>query len=1023
VRAALELVEAVGALDGQLRLRAGVLSGEAAVTIGASGEGMVAGDLVNTASRLQSAAPPGSVLVGESTYHATREAIAYESAGEHDLKGKSLSMAAWRALRVVAGRGGFGRAEGIEPPFVGRDAELRQLKELLDTVTREQKAWLASIIGQPGIGKSRLVWELEKYVDGLVQVVFWHQGRSPAYGEGITFWALGEMIRQRARIAENDDPATTTARLAEMLAEHVPDAAERGWIEPRLGALLGLGDAPSGDRSELFAAWRRLFELISEQGTTVLVFEDLQWADAGLVDFVESLLEWSRTRPIFVITLARPEILDRHPGWGAGGWNATSMRLEPLADSAMTELLAGIAPGLPEAAARRILERAEGVPLYAVETVRMLLDSGRLRRDGDHLELDGDLAELEVPTSLHALVAARLDGLDPADRSLLQDAAVLGQTFSLRAISALAGMAETDLEPRLSALVRREVLVRVTDPRSPERGQFAFVQAIIREVAEETLARRDRRARHVAAARYYEALGDDELAGLLANHYVEAYRASPQGPEAEAVASQARIALRAAAERAAALHSHEQAVAFLTQALAIAADDEERAALLERAATSNRSAGHLDEAEANLTQAVEIHRRRSDLHAAGLATARLGSVYLARGLPERAIEELRNGLEAMPDPDDPAVPPLLSELARGYMFVQEVEQALETVERALVTAARIGDVATVAEALTTKGPLLQYAGRHDEARTILAGVIAMAEKHGLPLTQMRAIYNLAGRMAGDDLLGAYRALLDGIELARRLGLRDWLVMCTDQASNGAFHIGEWDWVLERLEEFQAGPEVELGRTGIVERAAAILAYRGDFERADELMAQAASAAEGVTDVQARMSHRWSEHDIAMAAGRYLDSYEAAMELPELFRLTAEGAYAGASVAAILAGDAGRFDSALGEMRTAGDEGLLQRWGSAGFEALSALALAMSGRAEEAVPRLRRAMTQYAELGTVYYPGVMRMATAAVLGVEHPYGRQAADEARAIFTKLGASALLERLDEVLARKPVRAAAGA
>jgi class 3 adenylate cyclase/tetratricopeptide (TPR) repeat protein len=1018
VRAALELVEAVTALDAELQLRAGVLTGEAAVTIGATGEGMVAGDLVNTASRLQSAAPPGSVLVGESTYQATREAIAYESAGEQDLKGKSLPVEAWRALRIVAGRKGSGRAEGIEPPFVGRDAELRQLKELLDTVTREQKAWLVSVTGQPGIGKSRLAWEFEKYVDGLVQGVFWHQGRSPAYGEGITFWALGEMVRQRARIAENDDPATTAARLAEMLAEYVPDATERGWIEPRLEALLGLGDAPSGERSELFAAWRRLFELMSERDTTVLVFEDLQWADAGLVDFIESLLEWSRTRPILVITLARPEILDRHATWGAGQWNATSMRLEPLPEAAMTQLLAGIAPGLPERAVRRILERAEGVPLYAVETVRMLLDSGRLRREGDQLELVGDLVELEVPTSLQALVAARLDGLDPADRSLLQDAAVLGQTFSLPAISALAGFAEAELEPRLVGLVRREVLARVTDPRSPERGQFSFVQAIIREVAEETLARRDRRARHLAAARYYEQIGDDELAGVLANHYLEAYRASPPGPEAEAVGTQARLALRGAAERAAALHSHEQAVALLSQALSIAADAEERAALLEQAATSYQSAGHLDDAEANLREAVELHRQRDDLHAAGLATARLGSIYLAKGIPERAIDELRNGLEAMPDPDDPAVPQLLSELARGYMFVQQVDDALETVERALLAAGRIHDVATVLEALTTKGPLLEFAGRRDEGVTILTGVIRMAETHRLPLTQLRAIYNLAGRTWGDSPAAAHETTLEGIELARRLGMRDWLGMLVDQATSSGFHIGQWDWVLDRLEEFSESASVDLGRTGIVERSAVILAYRGDFAEAERLMAQAAAASEGVTDAQAHMSHRWSEHDIALAAGDYRRAYDAAMDLPEIFRLTAPAAYTAAGIAAVLAGDRGRYEDALSGLQATAAEKGLERWGRANLEAFIALHGAMTGGSAD-LARVRRALAQHRELESVYQEGVLRLATISALGAGHPHNQDLADEARQIFTRLGARALLDRLDELLPRKPVAA----
>ena len=214
VRAALELVDAVHTLGPAIQARAAVLTGEAAVTLAAQGQGMVAGDLVNTASRLQSVAPPGTVLVGEATKNAAEGAIAFQPAGEHALKGKDSPVPAWTALRVVAQRRGAGRSEALEPPFVGRGEELRQLKQLLHTTGRDPRIRLASVTGPAGIGKSRLVWELEKYTDGVLETIYWHRGRSPAYGEGITFWALGEMVRGRARLAETDDEATTRARIA-----------------------------------------------------------------------------------------------------------------------------------------------------------------------------------------------------------------------------------------------------------------------------------------------------------------------------------------------------------------------------------------------------------------------------------------------------------------------------------------------------------------------------------------------------------------------------------------------------------------------------------------------------------------------------------------------------------------------------------------------------------------------------------------------------------------------------------------
>ena len=564
VRAGLELVDAVKALGPGIEARAGVLTGEAAVTLGATNQGMVAGDLVNTASRLQSAAAPGTVLVGEATQRATSRAIAFEPAGEQVLKGKPLPVPAWRALRVVAERGGRNRSGTLEAPFVGRDDELRMLKDLFHATGREQRTRLVSVIAPAGFGKTRLAWEFTKYIDGLVEDVWWHDGRSPAYGEGITFWALGEMVRGRAGLVETDDEATTRIKLAETLAQHVPDEAERRWVESALLALLGFG---SGIGSEqLFGAWRTFFERLAASGTVVLVFEDFHFADSGLLDFVDHLMEWSRNLPIYVVTLARPELLEKRETWGAGKRQFTSLYLEPLPEPAMRQLLAGLIPGLPEPAVKAIVSRADGIPLYAVETVRMLLAEGRLDlRDGVYVPV-GDLSTLAVPETLTALIASRLDSLDPVDRAVVSDGAVLGQSFTLAGLEAISGRAEAELEPRLRALVRREILTLEADPRSPERGQYAFVQALIREVAYNTLARADRKSRHLAAARYFEGLGSDELAGALAGHYLAARENAPEGPERDALAAQARVAFRGAAERAAGLGAHDQATGFFEAA-------------------------------------------------------------------------------------------------------------------------------------------------------------------------------------------------------------------------------------------------------------------------------------------------------------------------------------------------------------------------------------------------------------------------------------------------------------------------
>ncbi len=572
VRTGLELVAAVRGLrthEGRsglaaLDARAGVMTGEAAVAMGTANQGMVSGDLVNSASRLQSVAPGGTVLVDEATQRAASRAVVFEQAGEQQLKGKVSPVPAWRALRVVAQRGGVGRSEALEAPFVGRDEELRQLKDQFHATSREERIRLVSVIGPGGIGKSRLAWEFLKYIDGLAETVWWHDGRSPAYGDSISFWALGEMIRSRARLQEGADEPTTRAAIAAMLDEHIPDPAERAWIGPAMLSLLGL-EVEVGSE-QLFGAWRTFFERLAASGPVVMVFEDFHFADAGLLDFVDQMLEWSRSVPIVILTLSRPELLDRRPDWGAGKRSFTSIYLEPLPTVVMRELLEGLVPGIPEGARDAIVERSEGVPLYAVETVRMLLAQGRVVLEGDSYRPIGDLTDVAVPETLTALISARLDALDAADRALVADASVLGQSFSPAALAAMSGTDADALEPRLRAMVRRELLVQEVDPRSPERGQFAFVQALIREVAYNTLAKQDRKVRHLAAARYFETLGSDELAGALAGHYLAAQGYAAEGPEAEALATQARVALRGAAERAAALGSHQQAIAFLERA-------------------------------------------------------------------------------------------------------------------------------------------------------------------------------------------------------------------------------------------------------------------------------------------------------------------------------------------------------------------------------------------------------------------------------------------------------------------------
>ena len=1012
VRAALELVDAVTTLGPSIQARAGVLTGEAAVTLGATGEGMVAGDLVNTASRLQSVAPPGSVLVGDTTERAASRAIAFEPVGEQALKGKRAPVTAFRALRVVAEIGGRNRAEGLEAPFVGRDDEFRLLKDLFHATGRDRRPRLVSVMGPAGIGKSRLAWEFSKYSDGLVEDTWWHSGRSPAYGQGITFWALGEMVRRRCGLLEGDDEATTRQKVAESVARWVPDEGERRWVETSLLALLGLGEPLPGGRDELFAAWRTLFERIAAAGTTVLLFEDVQWADAGLLDFIDHLLDWTKGLPIFVITLARPDLLDRRPGWGAGRRNFVSLALDPLPEAAMHELLAGLVPGLARPVADAIVGRADGIPLYAVETVRMLLAEGRLEEEGGVYRPVGDLATLAIPETLTALIAARLDGLDSAERSLLQDAAVLGQSFTLTGLVAVTGGDAEALQGVLQTLVRRELLNVNADPRSPERGQYAFVQALIREVAYNQLARPERKARHLAAARWFESLGEDELAGALAQHYVDAYRNAPEGPEADALAGQARIALKGAAERAAALGSHEQALGFLRQALEVTDNPAEQAAVRERAGHAATNAADFDTAQAYLEEAIRSYREQGDRLGVARATTALSTALHGKFQPVAAVDPLETAVAETAELEtEPDVIRLIAELSRAYGNARD-PRALATADRALALAEPLELVPVIAEALINRALALTYQGRQQEPIAILRGVLAMAEARGLVHSQLRALNNLSAGLTNEDLRSADEVNEAGVDLARRLGNRGWLFNFLAGKATSAVFIGDWDEA-DRVFADLKGVDLPLFMAVSFGSGKAFLqALRGDIAAADATLDEIAPLRAAGDDPRIPWWKRLDEAVVHAIAGRLEEAYEAGFDgaahgVGDPVQFSAEWA----TRVALWLGDPARARASLQLHEALSERG---RVVSAVRLSLRAGVEALEGRRDAAVAAYREALRAWREMDVPFYVGLTALEFAILVGPNEPEAAAAADEARAIWTRLGSPPLLARLDEGLAR---------
>jgi class 3 adenylate cyclase len=820
VAAALGIVDGVSRLGGAasgagLRARAAVTTGEAAVAIGTPGQGMVSGDLVNVAARLQSRAPSGGVLVDETTRELAAAAATYAPTGSLTLKGRSARLEAFRVEAPAAG------ARGVEGgvhtgPFVGRETELRELLALFDGVARDGLSRLVSVTGIAGVGKSRLAWELRERLDTLPEDVAWHAGRAPAYGEGITFAAVSEMIRRRIRVADDASPTVARRQLTLTLEELVRDPAERRWMEARVAVLLGSGDDHDFDRDELFAAWRRFFERVSDRSVAVLVFEDLQWADPALLDFVEHLSAWARDHRLLIVGLARPELLDRRPGWGSGAGRFTSLHLERLPDTTMRELLLGRAPGLPDALVRTILERAGGVPLYAVEVARILADrageTASPPRSDDALSVPGGF---EVPDSLQGLIAARIDALPAPERRALLSAAVLGRSFRPEALAAVAALEPPVLRERIDSLVRRELLTIDDELVSPARGTVAFVQDLVREVAYRTLGRSERRALHIAAARYLESRDDEGAAEALASHLLEAHRLAPEHPDAPRIARRAVAAQRSAARDALRLHVPDRALDHLEGALRMVDSTEQRAILLEEAAGAARAAARLEVAESHLRELVELLATDGSAADVARARARLASVLLMAQRNEPALAELESAAAAMGDPGrDPAAVEVASQLARARVLVGDDRASLEWADRAIAGARALGLDAVANDALVTRGTArvrLGDAGGLDDLRA----AIADAEAAGALATELRARNNLAWLVVADDPRTTLETAREGLGLATTMGVGDIAVQLAEVACTAALDTGDWDWALTTIEELVRGSISDANRINLL----------------------------------------------------------------------------------------------------------------------------------------------------------------------------------------------------------------
>jgi class 3 adenylate cyclase/tetratricopeptide (TPR) repeat protein len=855
VRAALDLVAAVAELGQEaeipgLAARAGVVTGEVAVTLGAVHEGMVAGDAVNTAARVQSAAEPGQVLADGPTCRLADSAVGFADAGEHVLKGKAEPQHLWRATRVLSAVGGVQRVDGLEAPLTGRDAELRTIRELFHATADRQVPRLVLVSGPAGVGKSRLAWEFEKYADGLAVEIWWHRGRCLSYGEGVAFWALAEIVRQRLGIAEEDPAEAAAAKLADGLDQFVTDETERSYVGARLGRLLGVafaGDSGAAlGRDELFAGWRLFFERLAAVQPVVLLIEDAQYADTDLLDFLDHLIDWVRDLPVYVLVFARPELSEARPGFGTGR-NRITLTLDPLDRASMDLLVEALVPAMPSAARSKIIRHAQGVPLFAVETVRSLIDRDIVQPVEGVYRLVADIGELAVPDSLHALLAARLDALDPAARRLVADAAVLGSTFPAEALIAVSGQEETEGRAALAELLRREVLTVSADPLSPERGSYQFAQQMLRQVAYDTLSRRDRKSRHLAVAAHLRAVfpGEgEEMADVIARHYLDALNAVPGDRDTEEIRDQAITTLVRAAERAKRTGAPARAAASYETAAELVSPDTAAAGR----AGDRRTAGELWESAAeaaadsgSYTETIEYAGRARDCYtaygqarAAARAQAIAGRALRLLGRLSEARDQLTAAVDILRADPGPDTVRALEQLAALEVFGGSADADRLTTEALALGQALAVGVSQMCALLDFRAIHFMFTERRTEAAAYLRESIRLSTEAGDTFSMGAGLLNLAATLDGDWEAQAAAARSAAGHL-RRVGNVDFLGYALGNLSSALMNLGEWDAAGAEIKQAIASgdlPENEHSAMTLAELAA----LRGDAVAAEAMLA-------------------------------------------------------------------------------------------------------------------------------------------------------------------------------------------
>ena len=827
--------------------------------------------MVNTAARLQAAAPVNGILVGEATYRATQRPIEYRQHAAVDAKGKQEPVAVWEA---VSARSLFGVDVDLKPPtrLVGRRRELDQLHDALARARAEREPQLVTIVGVPGMGKSRLVQELSVALEAEPELIRWRQGRSLPYGQGVSYWALGEMLKAEAGILESDAAAIAESKLREAVAR-VCAADDVDWLQSMLRPLIGIAeDAFGGDRrGEAFAAWRRFLEGLAEERPTVLIFEDLHWADDGLLDFVDGLIDWATDVPLLVVSTARPELLTRRPHWGGGKPNATTLSLAPLSERETADLVHAILERsvLPADVQAAVLARAGGNPLYAEEFARLVAERGS----------DGDRSELPLPDSLQGLIAARLDALTRAEKELLQNAAVVGKVFWPGALLDVGGDAAA-VDDSLRALERKEFIRR--ERRSAVEGevQYAFRHVLVRDVAYAQIPRAVRAAGHERVAAWIERrVRGEDAAELLAHHYLSALEYSrAAGRDVTELGGRARLALRDAGRRAVALNAFANAARFFEAAVELTPEDDPDWARL--ALEHAEAATYFDLSSDRLL--LRARDSLGEVHDAARAEMVLGEYRWLRGDPLGAEQHFRAAeLLAGRMTEGDAQLRVLGNLARFALLADENERAVVLGRQALLLAEKLGRDDMRAHALNSVGVARTAQG--DVAG--LADVEASREiARGVSLPEyLRACGNLASVLVcHGQLQRATELHREALRIAWEIGYQEGTRWLSTEMAWDLMIAGDW-WEVRRLvDELMPGferspfwiePQTRICRARILIAEGKIADAVADAERAIELT-RGGGSFQNVCDplaVRARLHAELAElSDAARVADELLD---------------------------------------------------------------------------------------------------------------------------------------------------------